>query len=97
MNEKQMLKKSKGLTLWKTDFKREQDWFTVCDVLGAPRNTKELELSVIGCYKRSHHRHPVPDAKKCPRCGGPLSWSDIPQYTYQCFTCDEDFYNIEVK
>ncbi len=31
----------------------------------------------------------------CRRCGGPLYESDIPEYSYQCFRCDEDFYSIE--
>ena len=34
---------------------------------------------------------------KCPRCGGPVYPSDIPEYTYQCFDCDEDFYSFEVN
>ena len=32
----------------------------------------------------------------CPRCGSPLFYSDVLDYTYQCFTCDEDFYGIEI-
>lgn len=31
----------------------------------------------------------------CFRCGDPLFLSDIPEYTCQCFRCDEDFYSIE--
>lgn len=31
----------------------------------------------------------------CPRCRGPLYASDLPQYKYQCFECDEDFYSFE--
>lgn len=31
----------------------------------------------------------------CFRCGDPLFLSDIPEYTCQCFRCDEDFYYIE--
>ena len=33
---------------------------------------------------------------RCPRCGGPLYNSMIPEYTFQCLECDEDFYFIEV-
>ena len=33
----------------------------------------------------------------CPRCGGPLFASDIDGYDYQCFDCDEDFYECEVR
>ena len=33
----------------------------------------------------------------CRRCGGPVYASDIPEYSYQCFHCDEDFYSVEVE
>lgn len=32
----------------------------------------------------------------CRRCGSPVYASDNPEYSYQCFGCDEDFYSIEV-
>lgn len=35
--------------------------------------------------------------KVCPKCGSPLFRSFIKGYTFQCFTCDEDFYKIEVR
>ncbi|MBR2894865.1 MAG: hypothetical protein IKC03_04300 [Oscillospiraceae bacterium] len=31
----------------------------------------------------------------CFRCGAPLFLSDLPEYTSQCFACDEDFYSFE--
>lgn len=31
----------------------------------------------------------------CCRCGSPLFKSLLPGYAYQCFTCDEDFYQFE--
>ncbi len=31
----------------------------------------------------------------CVRCKSPLFPSLIPDYKYQCFTCDEDFYGFE--
>lgn len=31
----------------------------------------------------------------CCRCGSPLFQSLLPGYTFQCFTCDEDFYQFE--
>jgi len=34
---------------------------------------------------------------RCKRCGGPIYKSDLPEYAYQCFTCDEDLYEIEVE
>jgi len=33
----------------------------------------------------------------CRRCGGPLYKSELPQYAYQCFFCDEDFFSFEVE
>jgi hypothetical protein len=34
---------------------------------------------------------------RCKRCGGPIYSSELPQYAYQCYTCDEDLYEIEVE
>lgn len=31
----------------------------------------------------------------CPKCGKALNFSDNPEYTFQCFDCDEDFYAFE--
>ena len=31
----------------------------------------------------------------CCKCGRPLFRSLSPGYTFQCFTCDEDFYQFE--
>ena len=31
----------------------------------------------------------------CCKCGSPLFKSLMPDYAYQCFTCDEDFYQFE--
>lgn len=31
----------------------------------------------------------------CRRCGAPLFKSLLPEYDYQCFACDEDFYAFE--
>ena len=33
----------------------------------------------------------------CPKCGKALNFSDNPEYTFQCFDCDEDFYSFEAK
>lgn len=32
----------------------------------------------------------------CRRCGQPVYESDNPEYSYQCFYCDEDLYSFEV-
>ena len=34
-------------------------------------------------------------SNRCPHCGGLLHPSDNPEYTFQCFDCDEDFYTVE--
>lgn len=31
----------------------------------------------------------------CRRCGHPVYESDNPEYSYQCFHCDEDLYSFE--
>ena len=31
----------------------------------------------------------------CCKCGSPLFRSLMPDYAFQCFTCDEDFYQFE--
>jgi hypothetical protein len=33
----------------------------------------------------------------CPKCGRGLNFSDNPEYTFQCFECDEDFYAFEAR
>jgi len=32
----------------------------------------------------------------CRRCGSPVYETENPEYSYQCFACDEDFYSFEV-
>ena len=32
----------------------------------------------------------------CPRCGHILVESDLPEYTFLCKNCDENFYKMEV-
>jgi len=34
---------------------------------------------------------------RCRRCRGPVYPSELPQYAYQCFTCDEDLFSFEVE
>ncbi len=33
----------------------------------------------------------------CRRCGSPVYESDNPEYSYQCFYCDEDLYSFEAE
>lgn len=35
--------------------------------------------------------------KRCPKCGEPLYYSDLPEYDYVCVECDENFYGCEVE
>lgn len=35
---------------------------------------------------------PFKTGRKCPRCGGALYVSDLPQYENVCYSCDENFY-----
>lgn len=34
---------------------------------------------------------------RCPRCGNRLEYSDIPEYTWLCTECDENFYSFEAR
>lgn len=38
----------------------------------------------------------VDEKHLCPHCHRPLTRSEIKGYKWQCFYCDEDFYDIEV-
>ena len=35
-------------------------------------------------------------SRRCPHCLKALEKSDNPEYTWQCLSCDEDFYSMEV-
>lgn len=39
--------------------------------------------------------YPVFDTHRCKHCGAPLAFSETAGYAYQCFYCNEDFYEIE--
>lgn len=34
--------------------------------------------------------------KKCPKCGEQMFISDLPQYDYVCYNCDENFFECEL-
>jgi len=40
---------------------------------------------------------PPEQGLRCRRCGGPVYASELPQYNYQCLTCDEDLFEFEVE
>lgn len=35
--------------------------------------------------------------QRCPKCGNLLRTSDLPQYSFVCPSCDENFYGIELE
>lgn len=39
----------------------------------------------------------APTGKLCPKCKRDLFPSDVKEYEYVCYNCDENFYNVEVK
>ena len=65
-------------------------FFTVLDADEAATEAETFNYTI-------RPRRKMITGKSCPRCQGPLFLSDTPGYKYQCFNCDEDFYNIEVK
>lgn len=60
------------------------------------------EQSFLQCTKLSQSNEfprtidVTPTGKNCPKCGKALVVSEIEGYTYKCFNCEEDFYNIEI-
>ena len=65
---------------------------------------KDCYVAIQNHMQTYHHRRR--DAKKvsphvlrsvgwCKRCGAPLFKSENPEYVYQCFGCEEDFYAFE--
>lgn len=76
---------------------------TYCNEFGTPIvfNSKE---SAIEHLKRTGYTDEqfgemwlIRAIGKCPKCGGPLFPSFLPDYHSQCFDCDEDFYKFEKK
>lgn len=41
--------------------------------------------------------YPIEKGKFCPHCGRALCKSELEDYSYQCLSCDEDFYEFETK
>ena len=65
-------------------------FFTVTDAAEAREEARQFNYTIKPRRKKI-------TGKSCPRCRNPLFLSDTPGYKYQCFNCDEDFYNVEVK
>ena len=51
----------------------------------APHASEDVEEELEGLL-----RHFITKSA-CPRCGAPLYLSDLPQYNFACFKCDENF------
>lgn len=50
--------------------------------------TENFKLRLSGADPRTN--------AKCPKCGKILLMSDLPQYDYVCYECDENFYECEM-
>lgn len=67
-----------------------------CDGLLFALNKNEIITNDEMEYIGNGGKEIVP-VRECPHCGRNLYPSQIDGYDYQCFHCDEDFYDIEVK
>lgn len=74
------------------------------DVIGRIVEEKEKERKKIREYV-AEKRKENPDygrpkrewrKRRCPHCGRVVAPSDNPDYVWQCFHCEEDFYDFEV-
>lgn len=58
--------------------------------------TARSTLRGAGCTdEEMAHMKFLESCGTCVRCKSPLFPSLLPDYKYQCFTCDEDFYGFE--
>lgn len=64
--------------------------FDVISQLNPETNAKQIELieKILEPF--------VAVGKKCPKCGEQMFISDLPQYDYVCYNCDENFYECEL-
>ena len=86
---------------------KQPNWFVVLDKLSSEPLTdgndpiysltrKFAKMAISFKGKKGRKYKILTWAKRlCPKCGDPLFRSFINGYTYQCFSCDEDFYKIE--
>ena len=64
------------------------DWQEQINRKYAKKHNLPLDGKYIEFYKCTE--------QTCPHCGYKSVKSDLPQYKYQCFYCDEDFYECEI-
>lgn len=76
-----------------------------CDIVGTIYKCREslsenklVTPEILECIKEMDKvLNGLKCSAKCPRCGKDLYLSDLPQYAYVCYHCDENFYDFEVK
>lgn len=56
----------------------------------------QSDAAVGAICKINAYTKPFRSNVKCPRCGDLLYRSDLPQYAYVCYDCDENFFDVEV-
>ena len=64
-------------------------------VFDSPEQAKSFLADVGIDPEEQRHMVFMESCGTCCRCGKPLFKSRLPGYSYQCFTCDEGFYNFE--
>lgn len=64
-------------------------------VFVSPEQTKSFLADAGIDPEELRHMTIMESCGTCCRCGSPLFKSLSPGYTFQCFTCDEDFYQFE--
>ena len=69
-----------------------------CDICGGRFDwDKEIVwvTTSVGLCQACHDKN-ITD-RLCPHCDNPLFVSDLPDYEYVCYECDENFYECETK
>lgn len=56
------MSETKSLMLWKKDFRNKRDWVALCEALGVPQDTVEIEMRCNVCVAKSHYTHSVLDS-----------------------------------
>lgn len=55
VNKEELREQSKSLMLWKNDFQNERDWLAICEALGVPKDTVEVELGCRVCVHKANY------------------------------------------
>lgn len=54
-DKEELREQSKSLMLWKNDFQNERDWLAICEALGVPKDTVEVELGCRVCVHKANY------------------------------------------